>query len=104
MMQRILPLILIFWPCFVISQTYDGGIQSMRSPHLYLTNQDIHLSVDQVKVSYTYFNTANNDLTETLVFTLPSKSEENFKQFAITVNQTPIQFQIIQHAISPTGR
>lgn len=101
--MRYLVTLLLIWPCFVIGQTHTGGIQSMRSPYLHLANQDIHLSVDQVKVTYTYFNTAPNEITETLVFTLPIKNEENSRQFAIAVNQTPIAYQILQHAISPSG-
>lgn len=100
--MRILLLILL-WPCLVIAQTYAGGLQSMRSPHLVLSNQDIILNLDQVKVSYTYTNTANTDITETLVFMLPVKSEDN-RQFAVTVNQAPVQFQVMQHVINAAGR
>src|ERR1700733_13167143 len=100
--MRYLLTLLLFWPCFVISQTYTGSLQSMRSPYLTITSQDINLNIDQVKVAYTYNNAANFDITETLVFMLPPNGEDQFKQFAVVVNQFPVQYQIMQHAISAT--
>lgn len=96
-------ILLILWPCFVIGQTYTGGLSSMRSPHLLLTNQDVILGLDQIKVTYVFSNNANTDITETLVFTLPSKSEDNFKHFSVLVNQQVVTYEVTQHAISKDG-
>lgn len=102
--MRYLLIWLLLWPCFVNSQTYTGSLQSMRSPYLTINSQDVNLNIDQVKVSYTYYNAANFDITETLVFMLPLNGEDQFKQFSVVVNQEPVHHQTIQHAISANGR
>lgn len=95
--------ILLVWPCLVIGQTYAGGLQSFGSPDLQIAEQNITLNVNTVKVLYTYVNSSNQDISQTLVFALPSNSDNNPKPPAITVNQQPVQIQIMQRAISQSG-
>lgn len=79
-----------------MAQTNYGGLQSFRSPAITIVSEDINLSLDQVKVTYVYLNTSNNDLTETLVLTdAPS---------TILVNQRPAQLQTMQQSLSASGR
>jgi hypothetical protein len=95
--------LVLLWPSFVIGQTYAGGLYSMRSPNLIISSQDIALSIDQVKVTYTYSNTSDQSINQTMVFALPPKSDDNFKHFSVLVNQQPVQFQTMQRAISLDG-
>ncbi len=87
----------------VISQTYAGDLQSLRAPELQLVEQNITLGLNTVKVTYSYANTGDNDLTETLAFALPANTDHAYKAPNITVNQAPIQIQVIQKAISQQG-
>ncbi|HSX20721.1 MAG TPA: DUF4424 family protein, partial [Gammaproteobacteria bacterium] len=88
--------IVLFWPCIVIAQTYQGGLQTMRSPHLIIETQEINLSLDQIKVAYVYHNTAAHEITETLVLASPPTS--------LVVNQKQTPYQTVQHAINSNGR
>lgn len=87
----------------VIGQTYTGDLQTLRSPSLQIIEQSIHLNVDQVKVHYIYANTSQEPITETLVFALPTNSEEQ-KQVKVLINQQPIQLHSIVRAINKNGK
>lgn len=90
-------------PQLVTAQTVGSGINSKRSPYIVITSQNITLSPEQVKIIYSFTNTANHEITETFVFTLPDKTEENFKQFNISIDHQPQNYKIMQRAISPSG-
>lgn len=92
-------ILLTLWPTLVIGQTYNGDLQTLRSPSLQIIEQSIHLNVDQVKVDYIYANTSQEPITETLVFALPTNSEEQ-KQVKVFINQQPIQLHSIVRAIN----
>lgn len=88
----------------VIGQTYSGGLHFMQSADLILERQDVILTLDKVTVTYLLTNNSNRDIHETVVFPIPLKNDDNFKQFNVVVNNKPIQYQILQRAISNSGR
>lgn len=94
---------LLLAPPLVISQTDHGGIYSKRSPNLVITSQNINLSPEQVKIIYVFTNNSYQEIRETFVFSLPTKTEENFKQFNINIDHEPQTYKIIQRAISTSG-
>lgn len=97
-------LLIILWPCFVIGLAYGSGLHNMRSPDLLITSQDIYLGIEQIKIEYVFSNTTNENVRETQVFAVPLNGEDNFKPIDIFINQEPIPLQIIQRAISHSGR
>lgn len=93
--QIIIRLAIWFISSCVIAQANVGSLQSMRSPFLTITSQDISLSLDQIKVNTVYTNTLAHEVIETMVFAQTG---------LITVNRAPIPVQTVQHAISANGR
>lgn len=93
-----LVILCLLWPAITAAQSYAGGLHFMRSPDLVIERQDIALNLDRVSVEYVLNNTSNLDIIETLVFTLPVKS-----QFSVTVNNQATSYNIMQRAISYTG-
>lgn len=93
----------ILWPCFVIGQTHTGGLYHIRSPDLLIINQDIQISIAQIKVDYVISNATNDSIKEAYVFAMPNNNEDNFKQTTVLINQEPVNLQIIQRAISASG-
>jgi len=95
---RWLIILCLAWPKLGTAQSYIGGLHFMRSPDLVIERQDIALNLDKVSVDYVLNNTSNTDIIETLVFSFPMQN-----QFAVTVDNQPATYNIVQRALSFNG-
>ncbi len=91
-------------PSLGLGTTYSGGLQFTHAPSLVIDQQNVTINPEKITVAYTLRNTSDNDIYETLVFPLPLKNEDNYKQFSVSVNQIPVQYLTIQRAISSNGQ
>ena len=48
-----------------------GGIQYLKNPHIEMQREDLYISQQQIRVSYTFKNNSAQDITETVLFPLP---------------------------------
>lgn len=102
MLQRIF-LMLCCYCSYVNAQTNLGGIYSQHSPNIVIEQQNINISPDMIKIMYSFRNTLATPIHETLGFSFPNYGEENTRQFSVTVNHIPLQYQTTQRAINNNG-
>lgn len=48
-----------------------GGIQYLKNSHIEMQREDLYISQQQIRVSYTFKNNSAQDITETVLFPLP---------------------------------
>ena len=48
-----------------------GGIQYLKNQHIEMQREDLYISQQQIRVSYTFKNNSAQDITETVLFPLP---------------------------------
>ena len=48
-----------------------GGIQYLKNPHIEMQREDLYISQQQIRVSYTFKNNSAQAITETVLFPLP---------------------------------
>ena len=61
-----------------------GGIQYLKNPHIEMQSEDLYISQQQIRVSYTFKNNSAQDITETVLFPLPEVSAGYDSDFADT--------------------
>jgi len=93
--MRILVLVLLSWATVVSGQTSSDGGSSVCSPAIILSNQNISISSEKIKVVSEYINQSDQDVSQTFVFTTPLN---------ISVDTQPVQPQLLQHALNSDGR
>ena len=55
-----------------------GGVQYLKNNDIRMVSEDLFISVDKVRVQYEFHNDADHDVTETVLFPLPSESYEGY--------------------------
>ena len=61
-----------------------GGIQYLKNPHIEMQREDLYISQQQIRVSYTFKNNSAQDITETVLFPLPEIPATPDGEFADT--------------------
>lgn len=61
-----------------------GGIQYLKNPHIEMQRENLYISQQQIRVSYTFKNNSAQDITETVLFPLPEVSAGYDGDFADT--------------------
>lgn len=61
-----------------------GGIQYLKNPHIEMQRENLYISQQQIRVSYTFKNNSAQDITETVLFPLPEIPATPDGEFADT--------------------
>jgi hypothetical protein len=92
-----------------------GGLNLVRNQEIDLLSEDLHISADEVRVTYRFRNGADHAVTylvafplpvidastpEEASFVLPDPGSDNFVDFAVTVDGKPVTPAIDQHAFA----
>jgi hypothetical protein len=92
-----------------------GGLELVRNQEIAILSEDLHISADEITVTYHFRNTADHPVTyyvafplplidattpEEANFVLPDPASDNFVDFAVTVDGKPVKPDIYQAAIA----
>ena len=89
-----------------------GGLTFTQSNQIEMQSEDLYLSVDQVRIRYTFHNRSNHDITSLVAFPLPdispdyyyepvgipSTGDPNFVNFRTVVDGRPVEMTVDQRA------
>lgn len=88
-----------------------GGLKFVQSNDVVMESEDLRIALDGVNVRYEFRNTSNRPVNLTVAFplpdidlaeadniALPAVNETNFVDFKTSIDGTPVQFDMQQHA------
>lgn len=86
-----------------IGYVATGGVEYIKNDKIAMQSEDLQISKNLIKVDYQFKNTSNKDITETVLFPLPSvpvpqdynfsDTAETIDSFKILVNDKPVNYQ-----------
>lgn len=82
-----------------------GGVQYLKNNDIRMVTEDLFISVDKVRVQYEFHNDADHDITETVLFPLPSESYEGYDGDFADISELHHSFKIWVNgaSIKPTA-
>lgn len=112
--MRLLSVLLLFiLPCLVFANDGfgalgAGGIFIGKTNDIAMAKEVLDISYDKIKVDYEFVNESNHDITETIVFPLPSYTDgsmrdadqRTIRDFTVNVNGKPVKFKKRVRAVS----